>query len=63
MAAQLAKKLWATRLALPARQGILVTLLYAMKHRGAAMVDKGLATLCIEAAATNIGCATIVEMD
>ena len=37
--------------------GILVTLLYAMKHRGA---KKGLATLCIGG---GMGCATIVEMD
>jgi acetyl-CoA C-acetyltransferase len=36
---------------------ILVTLLYAMKHRGA---KKGLATLCIGG---GMGCATIVEMD
>ena len=36
---------------------ILVTLLYAMKHRGA---HKGLATLCIGG---GMGCATIVEMD
>ena len=36
---------------------ILVTLLYAMKHRG---VHKGLATLCIGG---GMGCATIVEMD
>ena len=35
---------------------ILVTLLYAMKHRGA---HKGLATLCIGG---GMGCATIVEM-
>ena len=35
---------------------ILVTLLYAMKHRGA---KKGLATLCIGG---GMGCATIVEM-
>ena len=35
---------------------ILVTLLYAMKHRGA---HKGLATLCIDG---GMGCATIVEM-
>ena len=35
----------------------LVTLLYAMKHRGA---HKGLATLCIGG---GMGCATIVEMD
>lgn len=35
---------------------ILVTLLYAMKHRG---VHKGLATLCIGG---GMGCATIVEM-
>ena len=36
---------------------ILVTLLYAMKHRGA---KKGLATLCIGG---GMGCATIVEME
>lgn len=36
---------------------ILVTLLYAMKHRGA---KKGLATLCIGG---GMGCAAIVEMD
>ena len=36
---------------------ILVTLLYAMKHRGA---HKGLATLCIGG---GMGCATIVERD
>ena len=36
---------------------ILVTLLYAMKHRGA---KKGLAPLCIGG---GMGCATIVEMD
>ena len=36
---------------------ILVTLLYAMKHRGA---KKGLATLCIGG---GMGCATVVEMD
>ncbi len=36
---------------------ILVTLLYAMKHRGA---KKGLATLCIGG---GMGCSTIVEMD
>ena len=36
---------------------ILVTLLYAMKHRGA---KKGLATLCVGG---GMGCATIVEMD
>ena len=36
---------------------ILVTLLYAMKHRGA---KKGLATLCIGG---GMGCATIVSMD
>ena len=36
---------------------ILVTLLYAMKHRGA---HKGLATLCIGG---GMGCATIVAMD
>ncbi|OFK24850.1 acetyl-CoA C-acetyltransferase [Olsenella sp. HMSC062G07] len=35
---------------------ILVTLLYAMKHRGA---HKGLATLCIGG---GMGCATVVEM-
>ena len=35
---------------------ILVTLLYAMKHRGA---KKGLATLCVGG---GMGCATIVEM-
>lgn len=35
---------------------ILVTLLYAMKHRGA---KKGLATLCIGG---GMGCATVVEM-
>ena len=36
---------------------ILVTLLYAMKHRGA---KKGLATLCIGG---GMGCAAVVEMD
>ena len=36
---------------------ILVTLLYAMKHRGA---KKGLATLCIGG---GMGCATVVEME
>lgn len=36
---------------------ILVTLLYAMKHRGA---KKGLATLCVGG---GMGCATIVSMD
>ena len=36
---------------------ILVTLLYAMKHRGA---KKGLATLCVGG---GMGCATIVKMD
>ena len=36
---------------------ILVTLLYAMKHRGA---KKGLATLCVGG---GMGCASIVEMD
>ena len=36
---------------------ILVTLLYAMKHRGA---KKVLATLCIGG---GMGCSTIVEMD
>ena len=36
---------------------ILVTLLYAMKHRGA---KRGLATLCIGG---GLGCGTIVEMD
>lgn len=35
---------------------ILVTLLYAMKHRGA---KRGLATLCIGG---GMGCATVVEM-
>ena len=39
-----------------AYSSILVTLLYAMKHRG---VHKGLATLCIGG---GMGCATIVEM-
>ena len=36
---------------------ILVTLLYAMKHRGA---KKGLATLCIGG---GMGCAAVVEME